>query len=218
MSTIWQPNTPATVDEDLNVSAPKTNNNFNTIGNGFAQDHNRLGSTINVGQHNQSTYITQSAVPIQDPNNIRLFAQIISSIPQIFAQYPTISTTGSPPLVVSQLIQLTNFCSPTVYTFGGLRQTEVSLNLNGIIIKIGVVQFPTTGSSFTTITFGSDNQPSPPTVRPASNPFPTSLFFVPVMPSGLSAGQTYQVQNSNIAGFQLQSSVTTNYCYIACGN
>lgn len=219
MSTIWQPNTPATVDENLNVSAPKINSNFNTIGNAFGQDHNPLGSTTNVGQHNQSTYIPQSAVPTQDPNNIRLFSQIIDNIPQILAQFPILATSPSTPLVASELIQLTNSCSPTIFQTGVYRQVEVSLIINGIILKIGSVVIPSTGSSSRTVTFGADNQASPPTVRPPANPFPNNIFFCPVMSAGFQTGLSFSGTGTlTTAGFSLTTSLTFGFCYIAAGN
>ena len=203
MSTIWQPNTPANVDEDLNDSAPKINSNFNTIGNAFEQDHAPLGSTTNVGQHEQSTYITQNPVPTQDPNNIRLFSQLVSAIPQVFFQYPS-STTFSTPL------QLTNNCVPTVFTTPSLIQTEVSLVLKGIIIKIGTLNFSAPPTSIS-IAFGASS------LGPAT-PFPTSLFFLAVMQGGSGSIPVYNTSLSSVNGFTFSTGGAGVYMYIACGN
>lgn len=209
-STVWQPDTPATVNENLVVSAPKILGNWNTIAYWGAQDHNPLGQTTNIGQHLQSTYVTQSAVPSADPNNIRLFAQLVEvlstppvSTPQVFAQYPT----GSP-------LQLTQTISPSQYfiTASGFYQEEVSFTIGGIIIKIGSLIGLPAGS--TVISFGASNQVATPT-PPASVPFPNSLFFVPVVP----ITGTPVASAASVNGFTVYAlSAGYSAMYIAVGN
>ncbi len=210
-STSWQPDTPANVQEQLVLSAPKINANWNTIAYWGGQDHNYLGQTTNIGQHLQSTYVTQSAIPSADANNIRLFSQLVTilstpnvSTPQLFAQYPTGST-----------LQLTQNISPTVFTTGTYTQTEVSITIGGIIIKIGTLQMNFFGTFV--ISFGADNQAISP-APPASTPFPASLFFVPVMPSGTSIGAS--ISAASVTGFSITipTAASGRYCYIAVGN
>jgi hypothetical protein len=213
-STIWQPNTPATVNENLNVSAPKINSNFNTIGYGFEQDHNALGNTSNVGQHNQSTYITQVIDPVQDPNNIRLFAKLVNSIPQLFLQYPTSVTGGTIPIVTAALAQFSTVTVPTNFINGFFSQTECSFDLGGLILKIGTITGTVTGQ---TITFGANNQSSP-VPLPASAPFPNTFILMGLIATQALGFAGWSFSGANTAGFVFNGANSGSFMYIAIGS
>lgn len=203
MSTSWFPNTPASVDENLNVSAPKINSNFNTIGNAFDTDHQALGSTLDVGQHTQSTYITQDTPPLPDPNNIRLFSSLVNAIPQLFYQYG-----GGGPYTTP--FQLTNVAAKTSITTPVYSQGEVSLFINGIIVKIGQITWPASPGAGVTISYGAN------TTAPTSTPFPNEVFFLSVSPASLPIPYSYNAPT--LAGFNFTSSGPGTYSYIAVGN
>lgn len=195
LSTTWNPNTPATINEPLIVSAPKINTNFNTIGDGFAQDHNALGSTVNVGQHIQSTYITQTTTPTADPNNVRIFSALVSAIPQLFLQYPT--------SILANPVQISQISTAHTYSPGaGSMVTEFSFFLNSQTIKIGTVFVPTPVGSFN-ITFNT--------------PFVTAVGLLGCMPAGTELPQNYSYSAISITGFNLNSPASGTYLYIAIG-
>jgi len=193
-STTWSPNTPATINEALIVSAPKINTNFNTIGDGFSQEHNALGSTTDVGQHIQSTYIVQGTTPAADPVNARLFSALVATIPQLFLQYPT--------AVAANPIQLTTIAVPNNTSSGGASITEFSFLLNSQIIKIGAISNPNNGASFQ-VTFNT--------------PFPSVISLFSCMPAGTANPGAYNVTGVTVNGFRLNTAGQGAYCYIAIG-
>jgi len=192
-STIWAPNTPATISETFRVSAPKLNQNFNTIGDGFGQEHNPLGSTVDIGQHIQSTYINQLTTPTADAANARLFGALVGAIPQLFIQYPT-TVTPDP-------IQLTKIAQSTTYNNGAITVTEFSFILNSQTIKMGGILV--TAIVTAQITF--------------ITPFSTNIPLFGCMPSGTANPQSYSISGISLAGFTINSAAPGTYFYIAIG-
>lgn len=169
---VWNPNTPASGKENLEVSSPKIKTNFNTIGNTYGTDHVPLGSASNTGYHNQSTYVTQTTVPTADAVNLRLITQLVGTIPQLFAQYPTSSG-------ITALSQITSASSSSLVNYNppgypGIDVTELNLVVSGIILYLNIITATvvSSGANFF-ITYGGPTTPSP---------FPTRSLYVGSMP------------------------------------
>jgi hypothetical protein len=205
----WNPNTPASLSEELSTSQPKINGNFTIIGSTYGTDHVPLGAVTNTGYHNQSTYATQSSVPAADPNNLRLFTQLVGTVPQLFAQYP--SSAGS------ELVQLSSqSVQCPAYIQGTWSIQEVSCTINGIIWRWGTM---TTSAgigpnSAATVTFGGAASPTP---------FPNNIFSVGLSFLGTNVGgffiTTYGLSSFLLAaGASIGTGTHGVVSYLAVGN
>ena len=192
----WNPDIPADVyTSELGTDGPVVNTNWNTVGNTYGVDHVPLGSSTigTVGYHNQTTLVTQSSVPAADATNIRLFSQLVGTVPQIFAQYPVSAGSG-----LAQLSSQSSQCP--AYVQGTWTIQEVSCTINGIIWKWGTMTTsagvgPNSGA---TVTFGG-------TVTPT--PFPNAIFSVGLPFLGTNVGGFF-VTSYGLASFVLAPAAT----------